>query len=585
MSKEGFPLEAYTIDGVLPPNSNTKQIRQIERLINGTHGVSWAVHVENQEVQEGEKICTFIAVPKGKVVLVGGTAWDTARGLESNLINEQILNLPVHVHPVQNISFVFLSGLTSWWRSFIQWLVRILDPSTTRATENKNWSRDMLGVSVLHQRGLSGSGVLVGHPDTGATEHKDLKDPPNPRLHIKRGKNYFDPKMSSDGRDPLIDGILASPGHGTGTGSVLMSGVAEDILGVAPEAEIIPYRVTNFVALIRPRVRQNLADAIRQATSEGCQIISISLGWLWGSKDLREAICEAVNRGVIVLAAAGQVNLKLPLVVPSLVAAPARYPEVIGIAACTHCMQGALWSARGPSVSATAPGEDVWVARWTGSNQFPGQGSGTSFAVAHVAGVAALWLEQWDHEFNIHKITGPARSGLFRWVLDQQCFNIGRDWGSGFVDARKVVTFDWTAHINQLNVWRQFANQCFKVQGPAKIPEQIFDLSSAFTFLGYEDQGKLAMAAEAFLDNSFHIEGDSGKFLDQYGEEIAYLLYTDQEAHAQLSLGLALELENQEREKVNLEPVRAYVNQLEASSLAEEPFLVNASAALREKAK
>lgn len=98
-----------------------------------------------------------------------------------------------------------------------------------------------------------------------------------------------------------------------------------------------------------------------------------------------EPTCDgphAIARGVVILAAAGNV---WPWVVY-----PARFDQVIAVAACNGAAR--IWrdSASGPAVDGTAPGESVWVAR-TGDSPGPTDdhvdvGSGTSFAVATTAG-------------------------------------------------------------------------------------------------------------------------------------------------------------------------------------------------------
>jgi subtilisin family serine protease len=114
----------------------------------------------------------------------------------------------------------------------------------------------------------------------------------------------------------------------------------------------------------------------------------MSLGGVGFSPALRAAIDAAIRDGILVLAAAGnQVGF---------VVAPANYGEVIAVAA--SIIQDRPWSgsSHGPAVDVTAPGESVHVARAdkaSGGNVYTtGFGSGTSYAVALTAGVAALWL-------------------------------------------------------------------------------------------------------------------------------------------------------------------------------------------------
>ena len=76
-----------------------------------------------------------------------------------------------------------------------------------------------------------GEGIKVCHPDTGWAEHVDLDAA---RLDLVRARNLLR-GGAADGRDPLEDdGFPFNPGHGVGTGSVIVSGhQSGEVLGVA----------------------------------------------------------------------------------------------------------------------------------------------------------------------------------------------------------------------------------------------------------------------------------------------------------------------------------------------------------------
>ena len=62
--------------------------------------------------------------------------------------------------------------------------------------------------------------MTVAHPDTGYTPHPELADPG--RLLIDLGFDFDDD--DADALDDLDEGFLDNPGHGTGTGSVIVNG-------------------------------------------------------------------------------------------------------------------------------------------------------------------------------------------------------------------------------------------------------------------------------------------------------------------------------------------------------------------------
>jgi serine protease len=122
-----------------------------------------------------------------------------------------------------------------------------------------------------------GEGVQVGHPDTGYTLHPELAEPA--RLLIAAGYDYEDD--DADPLDDLNDDFLDNPGHGAGTGSVILSGIGGTsagsdpfVSGAPPHALSIPIRTTESVVLFSMR---GLRQAIDHAAAHGAQVVSISL--------------------------------------------------------------------------------------------------------------------------------------------------------------------------------------------------------------------------------------------------------------------------------------------------------------------
>jgi hypothetical protein len=286
-----------------------------------------------------------------------------------------------------------------------------------------------------------GAAVTVGHPDTGFTPHPELADAG--RLLIGQGFDFEDDDPNP--LDDLDDGFLDNPGHGTGTGSVIVSnrGAAvgnnspEFVSGVAPFASLIPIRTTESVVLFSMR---GLRRAIDHAVAKGAQVISISLGGPLPSPALRNAIRRAQEAGAIVLAAAGN---RVGFVV-----FPAAFDETIAVAASMITDQPWPGSSRGEAVDITAPGASVWRARVerSGESGFAfsvTRGSGTSFAVATAAGVAALWLSFHGWAALVRRYGAPNVARVFKTLLQQTCRTPAgwdtHDFGPGIVDAKALL--------------------------------------------------------------------------------------------------------------------------------------------------
>jgi hypothetical protein len=281
----------------------------------------------------------------------------------------------------------------------------------------------------------TGAGVRIGHPDTGATAHPELGVG---RIRLDLGKNLLG---DGDPIDPLDE--LGQPGHGTSTASLMVSPAGcqidgcRPVSGLAPDAEVVPIRVTNSVVILAWQSR--LAEAIEHAVKRGCKVVSMSLGGLGGLR-LRRAVREARRAGVVVVAAAGNYV--------QFVVWPAAYPEVLGVAATGP--DGRPWwgSSKGSPVDIAAPGAGVDVARWNkwlGERRAGvGSGNGTSYATALVAAAAALWLSL--HRDEIAKRYDPVDvHDAFRTVLRKtaQPLKTGRlpqAWfGAGLLDCEALL--------------------------------------------------------------------------------------------------------------------------------------------------
>lgn len=318
------------------------------------------------------------------------------------------------------------------------------DPPLPCAADAPEWSIDLCRVREAWQLvpptpggRTHGEGIRVGHPDTGYTRHAEIWDDP-PRVLAGEGFDFV--RRTPDPVDPLERG---NPGHGTTTASVIMSGIGGSdgrkfVSGVAPRASLVPFRVTPSVLLLS---FDRLAEAIRLAADRDCHVISMSLGGPVPSRALERAIAYAVQRGVIVLAAAGNV---WPWVVY-----PARLDQVIACAAC-NC-QRAIWrhSASGDTVDVTAPGESVWVARpgatTRADDDLVDYGSGTSYAVATVAGACALWLAFHGRDALIARYGADQLAAVFKDLLLADGVMRPSTWqnerhGAGILDAARLLS-------------------------------------------------------------------------------------------------------------------------------------------------
>ncbi|MGE3287426.1 MAG: S8 family serine peptidase [Pseudonocardia sp.] len=282
-----------------------------------------------------------------------------------------------------------------------------------------------------------GVGVRVGHPDSGFSDHPALG-----LASVDTATDWDVIDGDPDASDPLrpprrtFFNPLPNPGHGTSTASVLLGDGEGAFRGVAQGAVLVPYRATESVVQL---FDSDVADAVRRARGAGCHVVSMSLGGT-GFFGLREAIQEAVDGGMIVMAAAGnQVGV---------VTAPASYDNCLAVAATGTGDVPWSGSSRGSAVDVSAPGSCVWAALFDWQVDPPGRivgrSHGTSYAVAHLAGVAALWLAHHGHQALCDTYGRGRVQAVFLHVLNTPgvCARpAGWDdaFGAGRVDAEAVL--------------------------------------------------------------------------------------------------------------------------------------------------
>lgn len=300
-----------------------------------------------------------------------------------------------------------------------------------------------------------GEGITIAHLDTGWTDHNDL-DFIN--FDLNRAKDFIEPKSNAE--DPLT--YPGNPGHGTKTGSVIMSGggvgvsdtiPSGEVTGVARKVTYVPIRCIKSVVII---FNSDVAKAITYATVSKCDVISMSLGGR-PMKAMQVALENATDNDVIVLNAAGN-NVRV-------VVWPARYPQAIAVAGSNHLDLPWNGSSRGQRVDISAPGEGVYVAEPGPSKRKVVPGNGTSYATANMAGVAALWLA-FHQKTQLQKVarnSGVNLQQLFRYAIKSTARQPSHGWdtkkfGAGIVQVDNLLKLS----LKSLQLFRNKQNIRYK---------------------------------------------------------------------------------------------------------------------------
>ncbi|MFF7730244.1 type VII secretion-associated serine protease mycosin [Streptomyces sp. NPDC008001] len=246
----------------------------------------------------------------------------------------------------------------------------------------QEWALDALHTEDAWQT-TKGAGITVAVLDTGVDDgHPDLAGQVLPGKDlIGFGAGPGDRTWARHGT--AMAGIIAGRGHG--------SDGSDGVLGVAPDAKILPVRVIlEDGDPSRDKARSGrgnaLADGIRWAADHGADVINLSLGddSETAHPEPREdaAVQYALGKGAVVVASAGNGGEQ-----GDHVSYPAAYPGVIAVTAVDRYGSRAAFSTRRWYAAVSAPGVDVVIAD---PDRRYYEGWGTSAAAAFVSGAVAL---------------------------------------------------------------------------------------------------------------------------------------------------------------------------------------------------
>jgi len=228
----------------------------------------------------------------------------------------------------------------------------------------------------------TGQGVRVAVVDSGVSDdHATL------RGKVRPGRDLLTPEGQGDcdenGHGTLIAGIIAGRSD---------TSAGFEFHGVAPDATIVPVRVLrdqrrSFEADLSGRI----AEAIRWAVDVGdADVVNLSLTTP-DTAELAAAVRHALDRGVVVVAAAGNQDETDTTVQggrPGVF--PAGYDGVIAVGGVDQKDAHVQSSVAGGHVDVAAPGARIAGPAPSGGGYLFTEEGGTSFAAAFVSGLAAL---------------------------------------------------------------------------------------------------------------------------------------------------------------------------------------------------
>lgn len=191
-------------------------------------------------------------------------------------------------------------------------------------------------------------------------------------------KNY----THKDGQPVDPNDVLDTVGHGTAVATIAAA-QSNNLIGLAgvSQAEIVSLRIYSDRAPLN-WVIEAIFDAV---DIYACDVINLSLGVSEPSPSLKAAVDYAIEKGVIVVAAAGnyidnESGIKHTY--------PASYDNVVSVASVDSNGNHASHSYTNDKVNIAAPGEDVIIRALNDGRYY--EGAGTSYACPHVSAAAAI---------------------------------------------------------------------------------------------------------------------------------------------------------------------------------------------------
>lgn len=269
----------------------------------------------------------------------------------------------------------------------------------------------------------TGGGTRVAIVDSGvAIDHEDISQ------KVVARTNFSDTKIDNpEDYDKY--------GHGTHVAGIVAAAYKNNmgVAGVCPGCTILDAKVLNDNG---SGSSSAIAKGIDWAVANGAKVINMSLGQRVSSRTLETAVNNAWNRGVVLVAAAGNAGTPAQIY-------PGAYPNVIAVAAtdnrddkASFSSYGAKWvdiAAPGVNVYSTFPFHPFVLGTQNGRSMGYDIASGTSMASPIVAATAALvWSSQ----------AGPTNASVRAKVQSTAERKAGTEtfWANGRVNACKAVT-------------------------------------------------------------------------------------------------------------------------------------------------
>lgn len=214
-------------------------------------------------------------------------------------------------------------------------------------------------------------------------------------------------------------------GHGTAVSGIIAAKTNKNkMTGIDTNARILPVKVSDNSGEVSG---QNIVDGIHYAIDHDADVINMSYGSYKHSDIEEEAIADAYDAGITLVASSGNDG-------SDRASYPAAYPGVIGASSTGKKDKVSSFSNFGNYIDIAAPGESIYSAKAQGGYA---NVEGTSFSAPIVSGVAGL-LQAEQPDWNQNQIA---------WALEDGAESPKKsEWtkkkGYGRIDAAQTLKTD-----------------------------------------------------------------------------------------------------------------------------------------------
>lgn len=243
---------------------------------------------------------------------------------------------------------------------------------------------DFMNIANFHKEGITGKGFKIAILDTGIQKHVNLK--------IKEGINAYDSSQ------PWNENLANA--HGTRVAGIINAqGLNEEVIGIAPDAEIYCARIDNGNGAINTTTWSSQIAGIAWAVEKGVDAVNCSFSSRIDSKARKKAFKIASDKGIAIFCSAGN-NQPRTDTTSNTSRYPAKYPFTIANANInpdktrypTSCIgQGLNFSNGGVKAYSTTTNT-----KFIGTSDRHIVGTGTSFASPATLAIYILYKQKYQ---------------------------------------------------------------------------------------------------------------------------------------------------------------------------------------------